>query len=214
MTQGDAFLDILMLLAAGYILWLWYGDMKHTKAGEGLKGALPGATLCSISLLLIGIAGALLLVVLETAGEYLFEIVSEQQTLKVTFLGSMLGAAIIEEIIFRGYLVVQTKGRLVLWVSIIGFSILFAVIHPYMWHLDMGEAAFWELWKYQWEWTWQLNTKGYFSTAFVFFNSLLFYTLRFIPMNSERSLLPCFVAHAVSNSAVFGVKAFQGYVEI
>ena len=200
-----------MLAIAGYFLWLWYSDLKQGKAGKKLKGALPGATPCGFGLILLGIVGALLLVALETGGEYVFEIVDEQQSLKATFLASMLGAAVIEEMIFRGYLVVQTKGSYVLWVSIIGFSLLFALIHPYLWNHNSEDAQFWELSKH--EWTWQFNTKGYFSTAFVFFNSLLFYALRFMPANPERSLLPCFIAHAASNIAVFGIKAAQGYVE-
>ena len=212
MTRGDAVVDIITLAIAGYFLWLWYGDLKQAKAGNTVKGAMPGASLCGYGLLVLGIGGALLLVALETGGEYLLQIVEEQQTLKLTFLASMLGAAIVEEVIFRGYLVVQTKGTLILWMSILGFSLLFALIHPYLWHYDMGDARFWELSEH--EWAWQFNSKGYFSTAFVFLNSIWFYALRFMPMNATRSLLPCFIAHATSNLAVFAVKAVQGYVEI
>jgi len=211
MTRGDLLTDILMFAITGDFLRLWCSDCRQAKAGTPSYMPLPGASYCGVGLIVLSVLGALLLVGFETGGEYALNIVAEQHKIKVTFLASMLGAAIVEEIIFRGYLVIQGRGVLVLWISIIGFSLLFAIAHPYLWNYNKGDASFWELSKY--EWSLQFNTKGFFSAGFVFLNSLWFYALRFMPANTERSLLPCFIAHGASNIAVFAVKAAQGYVE-
>jgi len=46
----------------------------------------------------------------------------------------------------------------------------------------------------------------------VFAGSLWFYAVRFASWNPQRSLLPCFAAHAAKNLGVIAVKAAQGFV--
>ena len=49
-------------------------------------------------------------------------------------------------------------------------------------------------------------------TAAVFAVSLWFYTVRFFGLNPQRSLLPCFMAHATKNLGVLAIKYAQGFV--
>jgi hypothetical protein len=54
--------------------------------------------------------------------------------------------------------------------------------------------------------------KGWFSTAMVFAMSLWMYAARLAAWNPQRSLLPCFAAHAAKNLAVVAVKAATGFM--
>lgn len=148
----------------------------------------------------MGVSGALILVAGETAGETLLGISGDQSSMTVLFALVSIAAAFGEELVFRGYLLIQNKGRAWLWGSILGFSILFALFHPYLWSWEEGGFKL------------QLTTKACFSTGFVFLNSLWFYILRITRANPTRSLWPCIVAHAASNAAVFLVKLAQGHV--
>lgn len=209
MRGEDTWMMLLYAAGALWLLRLWTQDMRAQQREGTLKTALPGAYPASLAACLVAALGAVLLVALETGGEYMLEIHQAQETIAVAFLLVMLAAAVIEEIIFRGYCVITHKGRKVLWASVVLFSIIFALIHPYLWEVELPEAswAFWEA-----EVTMNLNTKGLFSTLIVFINSLWFYAVRFMPNNPQASLLPCFVAHATSNLAVFAIKAWQGFV--
>jgi hypothetical protein len=50
------------------------------------------------------------------------------------------------------------------------------------------------------------------NAVFAFITSLWLYVVRFNPLNPDRSLLPCFMAHTVRNLAVFGIKGAQGFI--
>lgn len=104
-----------------------------------------------------------------------------------------------EEVIFRGYLVVENKGRWALIGSCIGFSLIFALIHGHFWSTEDGFKL-------------TLTTKAFFSTGILLANSLWFYAIRFGPWNWDRSIFPCMLAHAASNLGVFVIKLVQGYV--
>lgn len=190
-----------LLLGALYLAKLWRDDRDAWQAGTPNRNALPGATTAPLRASAIGAAGAVLLVALETAGERTLGIYEEQSRMTVLFAAySIFGAAIIEELIFRGWLVVEHRGRAVLWSAIVGASLIFALIHPFLWEWnDTGLHL-------------QLTTKGAFSTALAFGTSLWLYTVRFGPWNPQRSLLPCFVAHATKNAVVVAVKASSGFV--
>ena len=136
----------------------------------------------------------------ETVGENMLGISSEQSSMTVLFALVSVAAGFGEELIFRGYLLIQNKGRVWLWGSIVGFSLLFALLHPYLWSWEEGALEF------------QFNAKAWFSTTFVFLNSLWFYMLRVTGGNPTKSLWPCIAAHAASNAAVFFVKLAQGHV--
>lgn len=177
------------------VLYLWRSDWK-----AGRTNGFPGASGAPARVLWIAGLGGVALTLLETLGEGVLGLTAEQSEIAAFALVPLLSAAIVEEIVFRGYLVVQNRGRLWLWASVVGFSLLFALIHPYLWSWEDGVLAF--------EWT----VKGAFSTAFIFANSLWFYAVRFAFGNRSHSLLPCFVAHGASNFSVWLVKGWQGYL--
>ncbi len=153
----------------------------------------------------VGIAGAVLLVLLETAGEIHLGVSGEQTTIPAIALLSMLAAGVIEEIIFRGYLIVDKKGTNMLIVSAMGFSLIFALLH-YQYYTEIPEDGSWR------ELSLVIDSKSLWSLFLLYLNSLWFYTLRFFRLNPQQSLLPCFAAHIASNFAVFLVKLAQGHV--
>lgn len=203
----DPLMGIVYGLAGGYFLWLWARDAW---AGAGESASLPGAFWVAPMVLVWASLGALTLVMFATAGEYALGVVEQQDRIAAWFLLSMLAAAVVEEVVFRGFLVVTGRGQWWLWASVISFSAVFAMMHPYCWDFAMPDGESWAFWRGQW--TWQLDAKGVFSTLVIFLNALWFYAVRFLPNNPKHSLLPCFVAHAVSNFAVFAIKAVQGFV--
>lgn len=191
---------ILYVGIAAYVGNLYWGDLQQWKQSrEAARGALPGATSPSLAILVIGVIGALLILAAETGGEIALGISAEQSDLVWYFVFASLGAGIVEEVIFRGYLVVENKGRVALISSCVAYSLLFALIHPHLWSTDDGFHL-------------TLTEKGFFSTSILLANSLWFYALRFAPWNKNRSIFPCMLAHAASNLGVFGVKWAQGFI--
>ncbi len=198
---------LILVLFAGalYVFKLWLDDYRANSAGSPNERALPGATSVSLKPVWIGIIGALLLVAVETGGEIVMGVSDEQTSIPAIFLLMMIGAGILEEIIFRGYLVIAGRGKALLVTSVIGFSLFFALLH-YQYYTDFtteeGNAQL----------TIHLGAKESWTLLLLFLNSLWFYTLRFFKWNPHRSLLPCFAAHIASNLAVFLVKLAQGHV--
>jgi membrane protease YdiL (CAAX protease family) len=160
---------------------------------------MPGAKPFSMMTVLIGVVGTLVILVAEVGGEIALGIADEQSDVVWYLLVTWLCAGIVEEIIFRGFLVVDNKGRAALIGSCVGFSLLFALIHPHLWSMENG----FEL---------TLTQKGFFTTGLLLANSLWWYAVRFGPWNPSRSIFPCMIAHAASNLGVFLVKLSQGYV--
>jgi len=193
-------LIIVMLIAGVYVSKLWWIDYLAHQRGEIIRGALPGATPTTRRAVLVAVTGALLILAAETWGEIKLGLSEEQSEITVLFGCYTLVAAVIEEVIFRGFLVVTDRGALVKWGAVLAASLLFAAIHPFLWLWEEGV------------WTWTLTAKGWFSTAAVFAGSLWFYTVRFLPSNPSQSLLPCFAAHAAKNLGVFLIKGVQGFV--
>ena len=209
----DALINLLLPAGiAGYLLYLWQADLAAQRAGSPATNPIPGATPSTLAACVIGAIGALIIVAVETGGEIALGIASEQKTITILFIIPMLAAAIYEEVIFRGFLVVRNRGRAALVASIFGFSLIFGLLHDFLWSYTIPEdAESWEFWKASLELN--LSLKGWFSFTLVLLNSFWFYAVRFLPQNPERSLLPCFIAHAVSNLGVYVVKASQGFVE-
>ena len=146
-------------------------------------------------------AGALGILAVETAGEYALGFAGEQSRMTWVFaLYSVAAAPIIEELIFRGWIVVEGKGRAAMWAGAVGASVAFAGLHPFLWRWD--EAGF----------ALTPGAKGAFSTVVVFAMSLWLYAARLAAWNPERSLLPCFAAHAAKNLGVVGVKVAAGFM--
>jgi membrane protease YdiL (CAAX protease family) len=200
--DDSPFLILLYVGVAAYVGQMYWSDFKTNQILETPKStALPGATSASRSLYVAGVLGALLILAAETGGEIALGIAAEQGEMVWFWVFASLAAGIIEEVIFRGYLVVENKGRAALVGSCIGFSLIFACIHGHFWSYEEGGVF-----------VWSFSTKAFFTTGFLMANSLWFYALRFGPWNQSRSLLPCMLAHAVSNLGVFGVKWVQGFI--
>ena len=189
-----------MIAVSAYLFHLWWGDLRAARAGQPRPHAFSGAVPCERQSLLVAIAGMLLLLGLESGGETALGISDQQKTVTVLWSLYSLAAAFIEELAFRGYLVVTGRGRTALWSSIVLFSMLFALAHPFLWEWADGRLVL------------HLTTKGWFSTAAIFAGSLWFYALRFSPLNPGRSLLPCIAAHLTKNLGVFALKAAAGFV--
>ena len=190
---------LLYVGVAAYMGQIYWGDYKAVKSGEANGGAMPGAVAAPLGAFIIGSLGALLLLGVETGGEIALGLVDEQSEMVWFFVFAAIAAGVVEEVIFRGYLVIDNKGKSLLIASAVGFSLIFAIIHGHLWSRDDG-----------FEWT--MTGKAFFSTSILFANSLWFYALRFGPWNPKRSMFPCMLAHAASNLGVFFVKWAQGYV--
>ena len=149
------------------------------------------------------IIGALVILAIETCGELLLGIDEKQSTISWLFFLVMLSVGFYEDILFRGYLVIESKGRRVLILSIIIFSALFAII-DFHW-ID------WKEMKYGW-FEFNFSLASCYCTCILFINSLWFYTVCFSVFNKTKSLLPSIAAHMVSNSGVFIIKLAQGHV--
>ncbi len=199
MSENPA-LIMVMIAGGAYLFHLWWGDLRANCSGSPNPRAFPGATPCSAQVLVLAVAGTLLLLGIETGGEALLGISDEQKSLTVLFSVYTLVAAFLEELAFRGYLVVTKHGKAALWGSVFVFSLLFALAHPFLWEWSDGAL------------TLHFTTKAWFSTTMLFLGSLWFYVLRFLPLNPTRSLLPCIAAHFAKNLGVFAIKAAGGFV--
>ncbi len=193
---------LLIITAAGlYVGKLWLDDRQAARAGTAKAGALPGATEAPRRAVVFAVAGTLTILAIETVGEISLGIAAEQSRMTWLFaLYSVAAAPIIEELIFRGWIVVDGKGRTTMWAGAVGASVIFAALHPFLWRWDDEGFAL------------TLGAKGWFSTAVVFATSLWLYTARLAAWNPQRSLLPCFAAHAAKNLGVVGVKLAAGFM--
>lgn len=201
MGQDHPLLLVGMIAAAGYMLRLWWNDLAAARSGTPNAQAFPGAAPAGGRIIVIAVAGALLLLTIETGGEYALGLTTRQSHMTVLFALYTLAAAFIEELIFRGYIVVENRGRTALLAGIGGASLAFALLHPFLWEWKDGGLEF------------HFGAKGWFSTAMIFAGSLWLYTVRFLPANRTRSLLPCIAAHAAKNLGVFVIKYAQGFVD-
>lgn len=191
---------ILMMAAALWVGKLWLDDRRATSLGATPPGCMPGATPASGASIVIAVAGALLLVAVETAGEAMLSISVEQSVMTWLFAAyAILAAPIIEETVFRGWLVIEDRGTTVRWLAATVASAAFAIMHPFLWEWDDGLH-------------WTPGLKAWFSTGVVFCTSLWLYVARFAPWNPTRSLLPCILAHAAKNAGVVAVKAGTGFI--
>jgi membrane protease YdiL (CAAX protease family) len=209
--NDDPLMILIYVGIAAYLGKLYRDDYLAARQGQPNPKALPGAVPASRSLFIIGIAGALVILAGETLGEIALGVSGEQSDMVVLYLFAILAAGVIEEVVFRGFLVVADRGKAALVASCAGFSLLFALIHPFLWeYVPPEEAASWMFWEGRFDF--DFGAKGIFSTLIVFGNSLWFYALRFGPGNPSRSIFPCMAAHAASNFGVFVIKLTQGHV--
>ena len=188
-----------MILLGFALVWFWVRDFRAGH-GEGHPRPLPGATRCRYGIIWLGAVCGLVVVSAETTGEALLGIAHAQTTVTPVYAVWTIVAALVEEIIFRGYLVVDGRGKAALWGSVVTFSALFAALHPFLWNWGPNGLE------------WMPGIKGWFSTGFAFAGSLVFYVLRFNAWNPRRSLLPSFAAHVAKNAGVIVIKALMGFV--
>ncbi len=197
---NSPFAIVVMMAISLYVIWLWFSDFRATRAGQPNPRALPGATPAPVAALAIAALGAGLILAGETWGEIALGVSNEQSNVTALFAAYTLCAAFVEEIIFRGFIVVENRGKTWRWVSVFIASILFAALHPFLWDWKDGHLL------------WTFSTKGWFSASTVFASSLWFYFVRFAPFNPRRSLLPCFAAHLAKNLGVIAIKGVQGHL--
>jgi len=200
MGSDNPWLLVGMIFAGGVVAQRWAEDFRSARAGVAQPRAFPGATPASGRLLLIATAGALVLLAAETTGERALGLTAQQSRMTVLFGLYTLMAGFLEELVFRGYLVVENRGRAGLVSGIVAASLGFALLHPFLWAWRAGALH------------WQGGAKVWFSTSAIFAGSLWFYAVRFVPGNPTRSLLPCVAAHVVKNLGVFAIKYAQGFV--
>jgi membrane protease YdiL (CAAX protease family) len=187
--------------ASVWVARRWVIDYRAALAGKPNDRPLPGATPASVGTIAIASLGGLFILAAETGGEHVLGLSAEQSRVTALFgLYSILGAPVIEEVLFRGYLVIEGRGRTALWAGVVGVSLLFALLHPFLWGW-IGNGL-----------TVHLGAKAWFSTTVIFVVSLWFYTVRFFGLNPQGSLLPCLVAHATKNLGVLAIKYVQGFV--
>jgi membrane protease YdiL (CAAX protease family) len=204
--NDDPLFQLLMLGAGIFVFKMWLDDRRAFVNGSPNPRALPGAVPAGRNAVTIAVAGALVLLAAETWGEIKLGIADEQSDMTALFALCTLTAAVVEEVIFRGYLVIDKRGRVVLWAGVVAASVVFAALHQHLWNWEGG-----------WPWAdgklnWTPTAKGWFSTLALFAGSLWFYAVRFASFNPARSLLPCFAAHAAKNLGVIAVKAVQGHL--
>ncbi len=200
MAPDNPWLLAGMILAGGVVAKWWGDDYRAARRGAPAPQSFPGATPASGRTLFIAAGGALILLAGETAGEHALGLTAQQSQVTVLFGLYTLVAAFGEELVFRGYLVVENRGRAALIAGMVGASLGFALLHPFLWDWEGGVLKL------------HCDTKAWFSTAAVFAGSLWFYAVRFLPMNPTRSLLPCIIAHLTKNLGVFAIKYVQGFV--
>lgn len=198
MNENPLIIALYVAIAA-VLVYLYRSDFQAQRQAGPNPKALPGAVPCDLGVWFIGAIGALLILAVETGGELALGLASQQSELLWYLVFAIVAAGVIEEVVFRGFLVVEHRGRAALIGSCIGFSLIFALLHGHFWSTENG-----------FEWTFTL--KAGFSTAILLVNSIWFYALRFGPWNPQRSIFPCMLAHAISNLGVFAVKWYQGYV--
>jgi membrane protease YdiL (CAAX protease family) len=201
--MNDNPLLLLITAAAGLtMVWLWWDDLRGARSGRPNPRALPGAVPAPVLACVVAAVGALTITGAETWGEIQLGLSVEQSKMTVLFGGYTLVAAFIEELIFRGFIVIEGRGAAPRWAGALGASVLFAALHPFLWELGKEHPFHFTF-----------TAKGWFSTGAVFVSSLWFYAMRFAArLNPRASLVPCFAAHATKNLAVFAIKAAQGFV--
>ena len=181
----------LLYCALGlFVLIAWARERRKRTQNGGPEKFWPGTTYAPSGAYFIAAAGALLITIAEAAVEKRMGLTDQQSILPAVFFFQLLGASVVEEALFRGFVAPgELVGRKLLALMIIG-SLVFALIHNFDLSTDEGKL----------------------NAIFAFITSLWLYLVRFNPLNPDRSLLPCFMAHTVRNLAVFGIKGAQGFI--
>ena len=197
----DLFSVILCVLAAGVIVKLWTDDYFAWRRGKPFERALPGATDAPVRLIVLSAAVSAGIVLVGALGDYAIGAVSFRSKVPAYYFFTLVSAAIIEELLFRGYCVIQSKGRRTFHVSVVFFSVVYAVLHGHiLGHGKTGALQF------------VLAPGPMWWTFLALAQALLWYAVRFAPSNRNRSLLPSAAGHVAANVTVFLVYLAQGRV--
>jgi len=217
----DTLLFPVLAAVFGYLWWRDYRRQSNapdaTNAADAANEAdaplaplMPGATPCAGGFIALATLAGVALTLAETGAEYALGVAAQQKALAPAAFAALLAAPVVEEIVFRGYLVVEGRGRAVLAASVVFSTLLFAAGHDFLWHYEFPAGAPWHnFWR---GFSADFSTKGLVSFAFALAAGLCFCALRLHPRNRARSLLPCFAAHAARNLAVAAAKLAQGFV--
>lgn len=186
----DTLTDLFYFALGLVIFWSWWREYQQRRKTGATEAFWPGTTAAPLAATLITTSGVILITIAETCVEKRFGVTESQSYLPAMFLFAMMGAAIVEETVFRGFAAPSyLSGWKLLAVILVG-SLVFAFIHGF----DVSE------------------TKGQISTLFAFIVSIWLYLGRFNPLNKNRSLAPCYWGHLIRNLAVFGIKWAQGFI--
>ena len=191
----DKSTEAMLAFALGLcVLAAWYGEFRLRRKTGGAEGFWPGTTLAPAAAYLIAASGAILITIGEAAVEMRFEVSETQSQLPLVALLGLIGAAVTEEAVFRGFAAPSHFTGRKLLALILGGSAVFAAIHIDFLNFNLHDE------------------KQVITLVFEFLTAVWLYLARFNPLNPTRSLLPCFMGHIVRNLAVFGIKWAQGFV--
>lgn len=210
MTSMNPVGVVLFVSVALWLAHMWRREAREFPQGGG---GLPGAAACPARAICVAVAGTLILLALETWGEIRLGIADAQRDVSWLALPMFAAAAFTEEVIFRGYLVIERRGNAVKWASAIAFSLIFALLHDHLWNFEMpADTSAGTLAAVRDGFSTDFSAKAIFSTAFIFAGSLWFYFVRFFKWNPHASLAAPVAAHLAKNLAVFFIKLAQGHV--
>ncbi len=207
--QEGLLYPIIMFCAGLWLFKLWLDDARAVSLGTPNKNGFSGATYTSKNIAICGACAGVCLLIFAVFLENITGTSESQTKVSVWAVFGWIAAAFIEELIFRGYLVIDKKGKFCLITSIFVFSLIFTICHPFFWDYTIPENADFLSGKFSFD----FSSRAWVSSVVVFVSSLVFYILRFMPQNVSKSLIPCILAHLSYNLGTFFVKAIQGYVE-
>lgn len=200
--DSSALNHLIYLALGGGVLVLWTKEARG--AGQRTAGApepfWPGASWCRWQAAALGAVGALLITLVESGLEIHLGVKDEQSTIPASFLLAMMGAAVVEEVTFRGFAAPAALAGLRLLATVLAGSLVFMLLHGHIVAFEDGALRLRD------------DPKSLVSAGSAFAVSCWLYLCRFNPLNPGRSLAPALVGHAVRNLAVFGIKDAQGFV--
>jgi membrane protease YdiL (CAAX protease family) len=97
------FLDIVYLLIGLGLLGAWLFERQKRQRIGGPELFWPGTTYVPLSGILITVSGVYLITIAEACTEIHYQTSAYQTVSNLHLLGASLGAAIVEELVFRGF---------------------------------------------------------------------------------------------------------------
>lgn len=200
--EGSPLSHLIYLALGAGVLFFWAKEARVAGQGAADTGEpfWPGASSCSWQAAALAAIGALLITLVESGLEIHLGVKDEQSTIPASFLLAMMGAAVVEEVTFRGFAAPAALAGLRLLATVLAGSLVFMLLHGHIVSFEGGMLQVSD------------DPKSLVSAGSAFAVSCWLYLCRFNPLNPGRSLAPALVGHAVRNLAVFGIKDAQGFV--